>query len=392
MTDRGALILDSGTGYIKIGHATDTFPTSTYPALVGRPILRTSTKYKDIDIQPIMVGHEAAKARQFLDLNYPMSSGIISNWEDQNHVWKYGFDLLKVQPEKSRILVTEPVNNPTKIREEICQNIFETHNFDKFQIQIQALLSAFGEGCMSTTVLDSGDGVTHVIPILNGYVMTPLIKRINLAGRYITEHLSKLLFLRGYAFNTSADFETVREIKERCCFVSHDVEVDRKLSQETTAYEMEYTLPDGSLINIGRERFEASEVLFNPQIAGLEMDGMASLVFNAIREGDATARGDLFKHILLSGGTTMFPGFSTRMKVEMDNYYRSYLKKNADEELNIDIQILDSPNRKYNVFFGGCLFANSNLDVNNLWITKKIYEEKGAARVMREEGMCFSKR
>lgn len=226
---------------------------------------------------------------------------------------------------------------------------------------------------------------------MDGYVIDNLIKRINLAGRYITEHLSKLLFLRGYAFNTSADFETVREIKEKCCFVSHDLDIDRKLSQETTAYEMEYTLPDGSLINIGRERFEASEVLFNPHIAGLEMDGMAALVFNAIKEGDATARGDLFRHILLSGGTTMFPGFSTRMKIEMDKYYRHYLKKNPDDELKIDITILDSPNRKYNVFFGGALYANTRLDSKDLWITKAMYDEKGCKRVMAEHAKGYAK-
>ena len=116
---------------------------------------------------------------------------------------------------------------------------------------------------------------------------------------------------------------------------------------------------------------------------------MAECVFNAIKEGDATARGDLFKHILLSGGTTMFPGYSTRMKLEMDNYYRTYQKKNPDDELKIDIDVVDSPNRKYNVFFGGAIYANSRLDETNSWITKKEYQEKGAKRVMKEKGTCI---
>ena len=66
---------------------------------------------------------------------------------------------------------------------------------------------------MSAAVLDSGDGVTHCIPIVEGQVLKPFIERINLAGRHITHHLVKLLLLRGYAFNSTADFETVREIK-----------------------------------------------------------------------------------------------------------------------------------------------------------------------------------
>jgi actin-related protein 2 len=87
----------------------------------------------------------------------------------------------------------------------------------------------------------------------------------------------------GYAFNTSADFETVRDIKEKCCMVSHDPKVDRILSSETTHYQMEYTLPDGSLINIGRERFEAAEVLFTPSICNLDFPGIPELVFNTIK-------------------------------------------------------------------------------------------------------------
>ena len=200
MADNPALIVDSGTGYVKIGMATDTFPYSTYPALVGRPILRSQKKFNDVEIKPVMVGHEAAAVRNCLELNYPMKNGIITSWEDQNLVWKYGFDMMNIEPKNTRILVSEPVKNPTSSREEICQHIFETHGFDKFSLQVQALLSALGEGLTSTTVVDSGDGVTHVIPILDGYIMNHLIKRINLAGKFITERLSNLLFLKGNFF------------------------------------------------------------------------------------------------------------------------------------------------------------------------------------------------
>jgi len=78
---------------------------------------------------------------------------------------------------------------------------------------------------------------------------------MNLAGRSITEYLCKLLFLKGYAFNSSADFETVREIKEKYCFVSHDLKVDQAIAKQTTAYKKEYTLPDNTLISLDRERF-----------------------------------------------------------------------------------------------------------------------------------------
>lgn len=58
--------------------------------------------------------------------------------------------------------------------------------------------------------MDSGDGVSHVIPVYQGMIQSDNIKRLNIAGRHVTEYLIKLLMLRGYAFNSSADFEVVR--------------------------------------------------------------------------------------------------------------------------------------------------------------------------------------
>ena len=85
----------------------------------------------------------------------------------------------------------------------------------------------------------------------------------------------------------------------------------------------------------------------------------------------------------------MYPGFPTRMQVELDKYYRTYLKKNADDPLNIKIVVQDSPNRKYNVFFGGCVYSTTFLDPKDLWISHQEYKEKGVKRVMKEKGNCI---
>jgi actin-related protein 2 len=96
------------------------------------------------------------------------------------------------------------------------------------------------EGTNTGFVFDSGDGVSHVIPVVEGMIIKHAIKRMNLAGRHVTTYLNKLLNMRGYAFNNSADFETVREIKENLCYVSYDIEKDRKLAKETTFVDKEY--------------------------------------------------------------------------------------------------------------------------------------------------------
>ena len=120
------------------------------------------------------------------------------------------------------------------------------------------------EGQTTGLVFDSGDGVSHVIPVFEGYIQTHGIRRLNLAGRHVTNYLVRLLMRSGYAFNSSADFEVVKEIKENLCYVAYDEQKEKKLANETTLLDKEYQLPDKTVIRIGRERYEAAECLFNP--------------------------------------------------------------------------------------------------------------------------------
>lgn len=98
-------------------------------------------------------------------------------------------------------------------------------------------------------------------------------RRLDVAGRDVTRQLIKLLLRRGYAFNRTADFETVRQIKEALCYVSYDLELDNKLAEETTVLVENYTLPDGRVIKVGQERFEAPECLFQPHLLNVEQPG-----------------------------------------------------------------------------------------------------------------------
>jgi len=138
------------------------------------------------------------------------------------------------------------------------------------------------EGMSTGLVFDSGDGVSHIITVIEGYVPAHVIRRLNLAGRHITKYLVKLMTMRGYAFNSSADFETVRELKEAKCFVSYDPVKDRKLADETTLLDEEYKLPDNQVIKIGRERFLAAECMFDPQLAGVEDAGFAEKLYECL--------------------------------------------------------------------------------------------------------------
>ena len=143
-------------------------------------------------------------------------------------------------------------------------------------------MTLYCEGGETGVILDSGDGVTHVIPIAKNYVLQHQIKRLDIAGRHITNYLTRLMQIKGYAFNSTADFEIVRELKEKYCFVSCDIDSDRKLGQETTFYNSYTKLPDGRKIRISTEKYEAPEILFQPHLIQNEMPGVHEMLYNSI--------------------------------------------------------------------------------------------------------------
>mmetsp|Transcript_23997 Transcript_23997/g.23638 ORF Transcript_23997/g.23638 Transcript_23997/m.23638 type:complete len:252 (-) Transcript_23997:21-776(-) len=242
--------------------------------------------------------------------------------------------------------------------------------------EMQALLSLYAEGDTTGLVFDAGDGVSHCIPVFQGIPLVDQIRRLNVAGRHVTEYLIKLLLLRGYAFNSSADFETVREIKEQLCFVGYDLKKERKLAQETTVVDKEYRLPDGNLITVGRERFEAPECLFNPLLIDVENLGIAELIFDSLNDSPLDCQRALVDNVILTGGTTMFPGLSSRVEKDLKSIYVKEKFKGDESGLKrININVRDPPRRKHGVFIGASFLAN--FAQGEAWISKATYDEKG---------------
>lgn len=183
--------------------------------------------------------------------------------------------------------------------------------------------------------MDSGDGVTHIIPVYESTVLNHHIRRLDVAGRDVTRNLIALLLRRGYALNRTADFETVRQIKEKLAYVSCDLELDRKLSEDTTVLVESYTLPDGRVIRVGSERFEAPECLFQPHLVDVDQPGVAELLFNTIQGTDVDVRSSLYKAIVLSGGSSMYPGLPTRLEKELKQLWLTRILKGDPERLNV---------------------------------------------------------
>jgi len=387
MTDsagRRVVVCDNGTGFVKCGFAGSNFPAHVFPSLVGRPIIRAASKSAnrnstgDMEIKDIMIGEDASKYRSVLDVKYPMEEGIVRDWNDMQLLWDYTFhEKLGLDTSNSRILLTEPPMNPNSNRKKMFEVMFETYQFHSVHLAIQAVLTLYAQGLVTGVVVDSGDGVTHICPVYDGYALPNLVKRINIAGRHITQHLTNRLLLRGYAFNHSADFETVRIMKEKMCYVAYDTEQEKRLGTETTCLVENYTLPDGTVIKMGQERFEAPEVLFKPELVGVESKGMADTLFDVIQGAEVDMRLELYKHIVLSGGSTMYPGLPSRLEKDLKERRDNYLNC-SDVAKKQKIRIEDPPRRKHMVFLGGAVLADIMKDKDQeFWVTRQMWEEQG---------------
>nr|WOV89976.1 Arp2D2 [Drosophila kikkawai] len=382
---RQVIVCDNGSGFVKCGYAGSNFPAFVFPSMVGRPIIRAGNRIddkavQDLHIDDVIIGDEASQLRSLLELTYPMDKGVVRNWEDMCHVWDYTFGPKKmdIDPTNTKILLTEPPMNPTKNREKMIEVMFEKYGFDSAYIAIQAVLTLYAQGLVSGVVIDSGDGVTHICPVYQEYSLPHLTRRLDIAGRDITHYLTKLLLRRGYAFNHTADFETVRILKEKLCYIGYDIEMENRLALETTVLVKSYTLPDGRVITIGGERFEAPEALFQPHLINVEGPGIAELVFNIIQSADIDIRSELYRHIVLSGGSTMYPGLPSRMEREIKQLYLERVLKNDSEKLaKFKIRIEDPPRRKDMVFMDGAVLTEVAKNRDGFWVSKQEYQEQG---------------
>ncbi|KAK7183949.1 Actin-like protein [Paraphaeosphaeria sporulosa] len=360
------IVLDNGSGTIRAGFAGQDLPKCFFPSFVGRPKhIRTMAGALEGDV---FIGPQAQQYRGLFKINYPLEHGIVTDWDDMERIWQYVYtEELKTVSEDHPVLLTEPPLNPRENRDTAAQILFETFNVPALYTSVQAVLSLYASGKTTGIVLDSGDGVSHAVPVFQGFAIPNSIRRIDVAGRDVTEHMQQLLRKSGRVFHTSAEKETVKDIKEKAGYVALDPAKEEKEwsgAARSDNKSIEYTLPDGQKLKVGAERFRAPEILFNPEIIGLEYPGVHQIVVEAIHRTDMDLRKALYGNIVLSGGSTLTKGFGNRLLHEVQ---RLAVK-------DMRIKILAPPERIYTTWTGGSILAGLST-FKKMWVEKDEWQE-----------------
>ena len=399
--EKPVVIFDNGSGYSKIGLSGNSEPnyiipsTIAYREVIGVPVSRMQCE--DLDF---FIGDDAFRNQQTHNLSFPIREGQINNWDEIERYWQRSiYSLMRVEPQEHNFLLTEPPMNPPENREQMAEIMFETFDVAGLYIGVQAVLALFGcnsykeSKTLTGTVIDSGEGVTHIIPIAHGYVISSCIKHIPIAGRDITKYIVKALRDRKEAINPEDLMDACREIKEKYCYVCRNMESEVKKfadpgSDKFRLYEGVGRTTGAPLrIKVGTERFLGPEVFFSPGKLTKDWDKpLDECVDSTIQACPIDLRRALYSNIVLSGGTTLFNNFNKRLSDELqkrvDDRLRKYRETSGREPAPIKCSIFAPPTQRYAVWYGASQFADS-ADFKNVIHTREQYLEHGPSIARR---------
>lgn len=365
------VVIDNGSGSSRSGFAGEDAPRSIFPSVVGGH--KEGMTHFIATNSGSFVGDQAVSLSKVLSLRHPIERGVVTDWDAMATILHYVFETeLKTKSEDMKVLMTDTILNPAGNREKMTEVMMETFHVPGFHVKNQGILSVYGSGRGCAVTVNIGDGATQIFVIYEGMTVLAANRRLDLAGRDLTLYLQRLLYDRGYSFTTHAEMMIVKDMKEKLCFVSQDYKKDQITAETTSDLDKSYTLPDGSQITLGHERFQCPEALFQPSLLGLDCDGIHQQINQCILECGLDMRSTLYVSIVLSGGTTMCLGFADRLHLELQALVPGPMK----------VKVVAPPERKFLPWIGGSIVGSLST-FQQQWITQEMYQEVGPSIVHR---------
>lgn len=262
------------------------------------------------------------------------------------------------------LLLLDTPLNPLANREWMAQFLFETCRVPAIALFSTAVMSLFSTGRTRGLVVESGDGVTHAVPVFEGFPLPHAIFSINKAGRDITEELTKRVMAEEMVKDKPSSV-TMQKMKEHLGTVADSREDAQNGSNDMEDEEARsFELPDGTIIQVpARVRKGACEILFHSEGEGHSVQDICS---RALKTVDADFRNDLVKTVVVAGGSSMLKGFAPRLRRELSAIVPSELERH--------VNIVVDSQRRHAAWIGGSMFASLST-FQQMKITRAEYDE-----------------
>lgn len=366
------MIIDLGTSSFKCGMVGESTPSAIIPAVVGIPTKKTKILLRKVQQQEeplpdIVIGLDAVHNFHRVSLHYPLEHGIVKQWEQLEHLAQACFDELDQDPASTGVILTQPTYNPKSCIEKLAQVFFENFNCPTFAVVPSGVCALYSSGRTTGVVLDSGEGVTSVTPVYDGFIIEKAANRINVGGKEVTDHLKRLLFERGYNFSNPQDEMYLKQVKEELCYLSKNYSKDIAAQEEVVTF----SLPDGQAIDVGKERFRAAEILFDSTITQSELPSLTEFVANCIKACPIDVRRMLLSSTVLSGGNTLFPNLGSRLEASIGQFFPG---------LFASTKVIESSDRLCSVWAGASIMASFS-SFQQVTVTREVYDENGPSIV-----------
>ncbi|KAI1785539.1 actin-like protein Arp6 [Ganoderma leucocontextum] len=392
------VILDNGASTLKAGilgvH-------HHHPRVVPNAVVRAKAD------NATYIGHELANYRDLTSLRFrlPFEKGFLVDWDAQKAIWDglFSTEVLAVNTSEASLLITEPYFDLPNIQDVYDQFMFEEYEFRSYFRCTPASLISHGPlfaqhdlpspECL--LIVDSGFSFTHVVPVLSGEVVWEAVKRIDVGGKLLTNHLKETVSYRQW--NMMEETHIINEIKEACCFVSEDFAADLETCRaRPTANPIvqEYIFPDYSARRPGRirnpgesldestqqtlrmanERFSVPEILFHPTNIGLDQAGLSATVAASIALLPEDLQGMFWANIGLIGGNTAMPGFRNRLTSELRSL----------APIECEVRVCASAEPILEAYRSAVVFAARPEFASRCVVTREEYQEMGSSACRRK--------
>ena len=367
-------VIDNGSGYMKAGFSGEEAPKVMFPTMVGKT--KVEGIYVGDEKKESIIGSEAEKKFGILNISYPIQGGTIVNWDEMERIWANTFyGELKISPEEHNLLLSESPFITRKDREKMLEMMFETFNCASTYLVAQSVLAAYSVGKSTGISIDCGHTSLNFAPIYEGFLQRHCVQHIPIAGKDINDILINLLIKNGQVIDSKMQKQSIIKAKESFCFLRHDNEdeIEKKKEEETKDWE----LPDKKKITISKERYQATEVIFDPKQFGYDYPNFQELFKKTVKSIDSDLREIMLANIIFNGGTTLIKGFKNRVTQEIEQ---------AGQDYEFKKKVHTYPEAQFMAWIGGSILT-SLTNFENLWITKAEYKEEGKATIVHKK--CF---